>query len=111
MDELNRSNNDLTLGFLLTITTKPSLVQFEASGVAVVSGGRKAFDEALGIDENSDVPKVLHTIYQKVFTSLYVLSSLIDMPYPPPDLIHNPYQVRELSLDGQEALEAAQQVE
>ena len=111
MDELNRSNNDLTLGFLLTITTKPSLVQFEAGGVAVVSGGRKAFDEALGIDENSDVPKVLHTIYQKVFTSLYVLSSLIDMPYPPPDLIHNPYQVRELTLDGQEALEAAQQVE
>ena len=111
MDELNRTNNDLTLGYLLTITTKPSLVQYEAGGIAVVSGGRKAFEEALSIDENSDVPRLLHTIYQKVFTSLYIISSLIDMPYPPPDLIHNPYQVRELGSDGQEVLEAAQQVE
>jgi hypothetical protein len=76
----------------------------------MVSGGRKAFDEALSICENSDVPRLLHTVYQKVFTSLYLLSSLIDMPYPPPDLIHNPYQVRELIPDSPETIGATQQL-
>jgi len=46
------------------------------------------------------VPKVLHTIYQHAFTSLFLLSTLIDSPYPPPDLIHAPKQMRELEDEG-----------
>ena len=108
LDEQNRTNNELTLNFLLTLTTKPSLVQYEAGGIAVVSGGRKAFDEALETDEKADVPKVLLRIYQKVFTSLFVMASMIDAPYPPPDLLHSPYTER--MHGGQVELEAEQQV-
>jgi hypothetical protein len=88
------------LSFLLSISTKPSLVKFEAGGTATVTGGQNAFDAALETDDETKVPKVLHTIYQHAFTSLFLLSTLIDSPYPPPDLIHAPKQMRELEDDS-----------
>jgi len=88
------------LSFLLSISTKPSLVKFEAGGTATITGGQNAFDDALETDKETKVPKVLHTIYQHTFTSLFLLSTLIDSPYPPPDLIHAPKQMRELEDNG-----------
>jgi len=88
------------LSFLLSISTKPSLVKFEAGGTATITGGQNAFDDALETDKETKVPKVLHTIYQHTFTSLFLLSTLIDSPYPPPDLIHSPKQMRELEDNG-----------
>jgi hypothetical protein len=96
MDELTRTNDELTISFLLMITTKPSLVNYEVGGVAIVTGGRNAFESALTIDEKSGVPRILHTIYQKVFTSVYLVASVMDAPYPPPDLIYTPSQTRDV---------------
>ena len=108
MDEEGRTNDELTLSFLLTISTKPSLVQFEAGGRAVIRGGRKAFDAALEVDDSAGVPKILFTIYQRVVTSLFLVSSLLDAPYPPPDLIHYPGGTRELSPEDQMVIDEAQ---
>lgn len=96
MDEENRTNDELTLTFNLTIRTKPSLVKFEVGGTAVVSGGREAFDAALEMDEKSSVPKVLHFVYQRVFTSLYLTAALLEVPYPPPDLLLSPSESRDI---------------
>ena len=96
MDEENRTNDELTLTFNLTIRTKPSLVKFEVGGTAVISGGREAFDAALEMDEKSSVPKVLHFVYQRVFTSLYLTAALLEVPYPPPDLLLSPSESRDL---------------
>jgi hypothetical protein len=109
MDEDSRTNDELTVSFLLTISTKPSLAQFEAGGIAIISGGRGAFDAALEVDPISNVPRLLHTIYQRVFTSLFVISSLLDTPYPPPDLLHSPTETRDLGAEvGAEAAAVAQ---
>ena len=107
MDEENRTNDELTLSFLLMIRTKPSLVKYEVGGKAVISGGRKAFDAALEVDESTKVPKILHTIYQRAFMSLFLISSVIESPYPPPDLIHYPDGKHELSPEDQAAVDAA----
>jgi hypothetical protein len=92
MDEENRTSDELVISFLLTISTKPSLVKFVVGGRATVMGGRTAFESTLTVDDESGVPRVLYTIYQKVFTSVYLMASLIDAPYPPPDLIHSTSQ-------------------
>jgi hypothetical protein len=97
MDEENRTNDELTINFRLVINTKPGLAKFEAGGKAYITGGRDAFDAALEMDEETSVPKVLHVIYQQVFTSLYLLASQIGTPYPPPDLIHTPTDTREMN--------------
>jgi hypothetical protein len=109
MDEESRTNDELTVSFLLNINTKPSLVEFGVGGTATISGGRSAFDAALEVDEESKVPKVLHHIYQRAFTSLFVLSNLLETPYPPPDLIHAPSEVRDLRPEAQAAIDAAAQ--
>jgi len=101
LDEESRTNRELTLTFNLTIRTKPTLVKFEVGGTAVISGGREAFDAALEMDEKSSVPKVLHFVYQRVFTSLYLTAALLEVPYPPPDLLLSPSESRDL---GSEAL-------
>jgi hypothetical protein len=111
MDEVDRSNNELEISFLLTISTKPALVQFEAGGTAMITGGRKAFEAALEADKSSNVPRLLHTIYQKVFTSIFLVSSLIDAPFPPPDLLHAPSETRDLEAGmGAEGVEVTAQM-
>jgi hypothetical protein len=99
MDEESRTNGELTLTFNLTIRTKPTLVKFEVGGTAVISGGREAFDAALEMDEESSVPKVLHFIYQRVFTSLYLIAAQLEVPYPPPDLLHAPSETRDIGVE------------
>ncbi len=95
MDEESRTNDELNITFNLPIRTKPSLVKFEVGGTAVISGGREAFDAALEMDEKSSVPKVLHSVYQRVFTSLYLTAALLEVPYPPPDLLRSPSESRD----------------
>ena len=111
MDEENRTNDELTINFRLVINTKPGLAKFEAGGKAFITGGRAAFDAALEMDEETSVPKVLHVIYQQVFTSLYLLASQIETPYPPPDLIHSPTEIRKMEsgVTGLEGRMAAEQ--
>lgn len=106
MDEESKTNEELMISFLITINTKPSLVQFEVGGTAVLTGGKAAFDYALEVDEESRVPRVLHTVYQRIFTPLFVLSNMLEAPYPPPDLIHSPNETRQLGPDIQAALDA-----
>lgn len=107
MEEQSRTGGALVISFLLSISTKPSLVKFEAGGTATVTGGQKAFEAALEVDPETNVPKVLHTIYQHAFTSLFLLSTMINSPYPPPDLLHSPVQTRDLQAEApQEAAEA-----
>ena len=64
MEELSRTGDSLTLSFLLSISTRPGLVKFEVGGTATITGGQKAFESVLEEDPESNVPKVLHTIYQ-----------------------------------------------
>jgi len=109
LDEENRTNRELTLTFNLTIRTKPTLVKFEVGGTAVISGGREAFDAALEMDEESSVPKVLHFVYQRVFTSLYLIAAQLEVPYPPPDLLHSPSETRDIGVEGVPTEEVAPQ--
>jgi hypothetical protein len=100
MDEENRTNEELTITFNLKISTKPTLVKFEVGGTAVISGGREVFDAALEMDEESSVPKILHLVYQRVFTSLYLIAAQLEVPYPPPDLLHSPSESRNLESEN-----------
>jgi hypothetical protein len=55
-----------------------------------VTLGGKADDikKKLEVNPNTKIPQILFTIYQHVFNSIYILSSNLNTPYPPPDLLH-----------------------
>jgi hypothetical protein len=96
MEEEKRTNGQLTVNFLINVNTKPAMVKFEVGGKAIVTGGHAAFEAVLEIDDKTNVPRLLHVIYQNIFTSLFLISTQLKTPYPPPDLIHSPVKTRDL---------------
>jgi len=87
LEEKERRSGRLVVSFVLTVGTKPSVVKFEVEGIATLEGKNPAIERLLEADPKTKVPLLLHRIYQRVFTSTFLLATLLDTPYPPPDLL------------------------
>jgi len=87
LEEKERRSGRLVVGFVLTVGTKPSVVKFEVEGMAVLEGKNPEIERLLEADPKTKVPLLLHRVYQRVFTSTFLLATLLDTPYPPPDLL------------------------
>jgi hypothetical protein len=42
----------------------------------------------LEANPKTNIPQILFTVYQHIFNSIYILASILNTPYPPPDLLH-----------------------
>jgi len=80
--------NEVTLAFNLAISTKPNVVKYNTSGLVTLVGKPDDIKKKLEVNPNTKIPQILFTIYQHVFNSIYILSSNLNTPYPPPDLLH-----------------------
>ena len=88
IEEQKKENNQVTLGFSLLISTKPNVVKYSTSGTVTMSGKPEDIKKKLEVNPKTKIPQILFTIYQHVFNSIYILSSNLNTPYPPPDLLH-----------------------
>jgi hypothetical protein len=88
IEEQKKETNQVTLGFQLTISTKPNVVKYATSGSVVLIGKAEDIKKKLEVNPKTKIPQILFTIYQHVFNSIYMLSSNLNTPYPPPDLLH-----------------------
>jgi hypothetical protein len=88
IEEQKKENNQVTLSFNLAISTKPNVVKYATSGIVTMSGKQDDIKKKLEINPKTKIPQILFTIYQHVFNSIYILSSNLNTPYPPPDLLH-----------------------
>ena len=88
IEEQKKENNQVTLGFSLLISTKPNVVKYSTSGTVTMSGKPDDIKKKLEVNPKTKIPQILFTIYQHVFNSIYILSSNLNTPYPPPDLLH-----------------------
>ncbi len=88
IEEQKKENNQVTLSFALLISTKPNVVKYSTSGIVTMSGKPDDIKKKLEVNPKTKIPQVLFTIYQHVFNSIYILSSNLNTPYPPPDLLH-----------------------
>ena len=93
LEEQKRTSGQVALAFDLTITTKPSVAKYATTGIVTLEGSLQDINKRLETNPKTKVPQILFTVYQHVFSSIYLLSSVLDMPYPPPDLLH-PMQER-----------------
>lgn len=87
LEEKERRSGRLVVSFVLTVGTKPSVVKFEVEGVATLEGKNPAIEKLLEVDPETKIPLLLHRVYQRVFMTTFLLSTLLDTPYPPPDLL------------------------
>lgn len=92
MEEKERQSNQVNLGFVLNVGTKPSVVKFEVEGEAVLKGKNEEIKKMLEVDPETQIPFVFQRVYQHVFMSMYLLATLIDAPYPPPNLLYSNQQ-------------------
>jgi hypothetical protein len=62
-------------------------VKFEVEGMATLQGKNPAIERLLEVDSETKIPLLLHRVYQRVFMTTFLLSTLLGTPYPPPDLL------------------------
>ncbi|MGC8895481.1 MAG: hypothetical protein ACP5LB_01760 [Candidatus Bathyarchaeia archaeon] len=87
LEERERKSQMVILDFKLFLTTKPSLVKFEVEGTATLSGKDAEINKMLEVDPETKVPYVFQRIYQTAFTAMYLLSTILNVPPPPQDLL------------------------
>jgi hypothetical protein len=88
LEEQKRDNSQVTLSFNLAISTKPNVVKYNTAGLVTLAGKSDDIKKKLEVNPKTRIPQILFTIYQHVFNSIYILSSNLNTPYPPPDLLH-----------------------
>ena len=88
LEEQKKTNDQVTLSFSLAISTKPSVVKYNTTGTVTLVGKSDDIKKKLEVNPKTQIPQILFTIYQHVFSSIYMLSANLNTPYPPPDLLH-----------------------
>jgi hypothetical protein len=87
LEEKERKSQMIILSFVLTLTTKPSIVKFEVGGTATLTGKDMEISKMLEVDPETKVPHVFQRIYQHAFTAMYLLSTILGTSPPPQDLL------------------------
>ena len=88
LEEQKKGSDQAVLSFELIITTKPNVVKYTVTGTVTLEGNTMDIKKRLEVNPKTKIPQILFTVYQHVFSSIYILSSILNTPYPPPDLLH-----------------------
>lgn len=90
LDEKERKSGRVVIQFSILVGTKPSLVKFEVSGAVALSGKDSTIAKILETDPETKTPYLLHKVYQRAFMAMFLLATILNMPYPPPNLLFSP---------------------
>jgi hypothetical protein len=88
LEEQKKDTNQVILDFELAISTKPNVVKYSITGNVSLVGKPDDIKKKLEVNPKTKIPQLLFTIYQHVFSSIYMLAANLNTPYPPPDLLH-----------------------
>lgn len=87
LEEKEHKSQMVVIGFSLFLTTKPVVVKFEIEGTATLAGKDAEIAKMLEVDPETKVPFVFQRIYQTAFTAMYLMSTVMNAPPPPQDLL------------------------
>ena len=87
LEERERKSQMVIVGFSLFLNTKPSIVKFEVEGTVTLTGKDTEINKMLEVDPETKVPYVFQRVYQYSFTAMYLMSTILNAPPPPQDLL------------------------
>ncbi len=87
LEEKERKSQTIIVGFGLLVTAKPAIVKFEIEGTATLTGKDEDVRRLLEVDPETRMPHILPRVYQHAFTAMYLLSTVLNTPPPPNDLL------------------------
>jgi hypothetical protein len=100
MEEKERRGGQISVGFALKVATNPNVAKYEVEGIAILQGKDEEIRKMLEVNPETQIPFVFQRVYQHVFMSMYVLSTLIDAPYPPANLLPSDQQFPKARMDA-----------
>jgi len=85
--ERDRSSEHLILSFSLELTSQPQMARFKVSGSATLKGTKDEIKEGISAPDDTRPPPVLVFIYERIYSTIYVLASALKVPHPMPNLL------------------------
>ena len=87
LSERDRNPESLVLAFSLELTSQPQTARIKVSGSATLKGTKEEIKEGITAPDDSKPPPVLVTIYERIYSTIYVLSGALRVPHPMPNLL------------------------
>ena len=87
LSEKDRTAEALVLSFSLELTSQPQAAKFKVSGTATLKGTREEIKEEITAPDERKPPPILVTVYERVYSTLYVLAGSLKVPHPMPNLL------------------------
>ena len=87
LSEKDRTADALVLSFSLELTSQPPAAKFKVSGTASLKGTKEEIKEEITAPDDKKPPAILITIYERVYSTLYVLAGSLKAPHPMPNLL------------------------
>jgi hypothetical protein len=87
LSEKDRSSESLVLSYSIELTSQPPAAKFKVTGTATLKGTRDEIKGGITAPDDNKPPPVLIIIYERIYSTLYVLSGALKVPHPLPNLL------------------------
>ena len=85
--ERERTTEHLVLSYSMELTSQPQTARFKVSGSATLKGTRDEIKEGITAPDTNRPPPVLLLIYERIYSTIYLLASALRVPHPMPNLL------------------------
>ena len=85
--EKDRSPEHLILSYSMELTSQPPTARFKISGNATLKGTKDEIKEGITAPDSNRPPPVLMVIYERIYSTVYLLAGALKVPYPLPNLL------------------------
>jgi hypothetical protein len=85
--ERDRSTEHLVLSYSIELTSQPPTARFKVSGSATLKGTKDEIKEGITAPDSNKPPPILVMIYERIYSTVYLLAGALRVPYPMPNLL------------------------
>jgi hypothetical protein len=85
--ERDRSTEHLILSYNMELTSQPPTARFKVSGSATLKGTRDEIKGGITAPDMNKPPPVLVMIYERIYSTIYLLADALKVPHPMPNLL------------------------
>jgi hypothetical protein len=85
--ERDRSPEHLVLSYSLELNSQPAMARFKVSGSATLRGTKDEIKGGITAPDDRRPPPVLVEIYERIYSTIYLLADALKVPHPMPNLL------------------------
>ena len=87
LSERDRTSGELVLSFVLELTSQPQVARIKVDGIATLKGNKEEVQNEITAPDETNPPRILVTIYERVYGLIYLVAGNLRVPHPMPNLV------------------------